>query len=370
MLAVAGLLAGCAGEPQGAGRGVTFASVSAGRLHTCAVTDQRDIYCWGHNEYGALGDSTTSQRSTPVRVHAALAFQSVSAGFDYTCALTTAAAAYCWGANFNGQLGDGTTINRLVPVPVEGGLQFREIAAGEAHTCAVSPPTAAYCWGAPLGPDPDGGILPIQLRPVRLTLGFATVSSGYEISCAVSPTGAVYCWGQQPPGVVISDTSLLAIASPAPVANGVSLASVSAGHKHACGLAPDGHAYCWGRNTSGQLGDSTTTDRLSPVPLAGAAVFASLTAHAPSHSCGIDGAGTALCWGQNSFGQLGNGTRTSSTVPAPVAESSPFVSLSVGFAHTCGVTVAGTALCWGSGGFGQLGTGAAGDTTRPVAVAP
>ena len=348
---------------------VTFVAVTAGRLHSCALTALHEAYCWGRNVYGALGDGTTRDSSAPVHVAAPFDFEAITAGFDHTCGLATTGAAYCWGANFNGELGDGTTTNRANPVAVAGGLAFRSLSAGEAHTCGVTTGGASFCWGAPLGPAPGGGVLPNRLRPTALSgPGFTEVSAGYEIACALTVGGTQYCWGLFPPGVDFADSTVASTAVPAPVGGGVTLRSISAGHKHACGVAADGRAYCWGRNQTGQVGDSGRSYASDPVAVAGAHIFVSVSAHSPSHSCGVTDARSAYCWGANHLGQLGNGSDSTGLVPKHVAGPHAFTDVSTGFYHSCGLTSDGRVYCWGYGGFGQLGGGTLTDAREPQAV--
>jgi alpha-tubulin suppressor-like RCC1 family protein len=344
--------------------------VSAGRLHACGVTLQGAAYCWGSNTRGQLGDGTTEDRAAPVRVVSGVPFEAVSAGFGHSCGVTRSDVAFCWGGNSNGELGDGTEENRTVPVPVSGGHFFQAITTGEAHTCAVTTTGLGYCWGAAIGLAPDGTRLPNATAPARLPLEpLLALSAGYEIACAVTRAGVTYCWGLRPPGVPFNEDTV-SWATPQLVAGAPTLVTVSAGHKHACGLGEDGRTYCWGRNTSGQLGDGTFESRSEPRPVMGDVFPDGVSAHGPTHTCGLRQRGVAYCWGRNLLGELGDGTTVASTVPVPVTGGHAFVSVNVGFNYTCGVTTAGTAYCWGYGRLGQLGTGTLEDSAEPVAVAP
>lgn len=358
-------------DATGPEAGPAWAQISAGRLHSCALTTARRAYCWGLNSHGALGDGTTETRTVPVAVAGELRFRSISAGFDYSCGVTTSGLVYCWGDNFNGQLGDGTTAHRSIPAAVSGSRTFVSVSAGEAHTCGMATTGELLCWGAPVGPAPGGGLLPNQLVPtVEPGVAFAQVSSGYEIVCAVTGTGAPYCWGLYPPGVHFSDTTQHSAGYPVAVeANGVSLAAVSAAHKQACGLTAAGQAYCWGENPQGQLGIGTTIDADVPQLVSGGLAFSSLDSRGPSHSCGVTTAGIGYCWGGNYFGQLGIESDSASPVPAVIAGGLRFVALATGFYHSCGVTTGGGAYCWGYGAFGQLGRGDTTSARRPARVA-
>ena len=297
---------------------LTFAAVSAGSSHTCGVTPDGTTYCWGDNTFGELGDGTTTNRTTAVRVLGGLTFASVSAGNLSTCGVTTGGAAYCWGWNGAGQLGDGTTTNRAVPVTVLGGLTFTTLTAGLNH------------------------------------------------SCGVTTAGAAYCWGQNSHGQ-LGDGTTTGRNSPVAVVGALVFAAVSAGGYHTCGLTTAHAAYCWGQNTGGQLGDGTTTDGTSPVPVLGGLSFAAVGAGG-GHTCGMTTGGAAYCWGGNSSGQLGDGTTTNRSAPVAVMGGLRFAVVSAGGAHTCGVTTGAAAYCWGRNSSGQLGDGTTNDALVPVRV--
>jgi alpha-tubulin suppressor-like RCC1 family protein len=281
--------------------GVSFATVIAGSGHTCGVTAAGAAYCWGANDFGMLGDGTTTNRLTPVPVLGGVSFTSVGVGLGHSCGLTAAGTAYCWGSNEEGQLGDGTTTGRLTPVPVAGGLSFASVAASFIHTCGVTTGGAAYCWGwnregelgvgtatgpetcvfpPPLGGSTDCSTVPV---PVAGGVSFTTLSIGVHNlqSCGVTAAGAAYCWGYNANGELgvgtttgpemcaqVNASDVPCSTVPVPVAGGISFTAVSAGEAHNCGVTAAGDAYCWGVNGVGQLGDGTTTLRLTPVQVA------------------------------------------------------------------------------------------------------
>jgi alpha-tubulin suppressor-like RCC1 family protein len=259
------------------------------------------------NNNGQLGDGTTTGRREPAPVVGGRTFVRIATGILHSCALTPAGDAYCWGWNGNGQLGDGTTTNRAVPTLVAGGHAFARIDTYSIHTCALTAAGAAYCWGFNAGGMLGDGTTTDRHAPVAAAAGltFTEIATTAGESCGLAAGGAVHCWG--------------AAYGPAPVAvAGVPpLTSLSAGGGHICGLTVVGAAYCWGANQDGQLGDGTTTSRAAPQVVAGDLSFAALSATGWRHACGVTLSGRAYCWGDNSDGQLGDGTGTSRLVPTP-----------------------------------------------------
>ena len=156
--------------------------VAAGVGHTCALMNSGEVYCWGSNQYGQLGDGSTTQRLTPVAVSALSGATAIAAGAGYTCALVAGGAVYCWGDNFHGQLGDGSTTRRLTPVTVGGLYGTTTIAAGRSHACVVVASAAVRCWGAngfgQLG-DGTAGIRPFP-APVLIQINLNLFSNGFE----------------------------------------------------------------------------------------------------------------------------------------------------------------------------------------------
>jgi len=256
--------------------GHRFQQVDAGMSHTCAVSyHDGPIYCWGYNGRGQIGDGTTSissPRLTPVQVASTLLFKRVATGAGHTCAVTTDNWAYCWGNNDLGQLGDSSSAPfRARPVRVAGNRHFRLISAGMEHNCAVTPEGRAFCWGHGLDGQLGNGkrYLSFWPRAVAGGLSFQQLTSGSWFNCGVTTAFQAYCWGMGGTGQ-LGDTQTATALRPEAVVGGLDFRQLSGGDEHTCGVTIAGVGYCWGDNDEGTLGNGTTESSLVPVKIAGA----------------------------------------------------------------------------------------------------
>jgi alpha-tubulin suppressor-like RCC1 family protein len=322
-------------------------SMSAGGGRTCAITQDRDLYCWGQSFFGGVfqparvsGIPGTSkavsvshgltcvlteagstycweQLGSPARVGGP-AFSEVLAAAFSACGLTGSGELYCWGSNMYGGVGDGTTDDRTEPVRVAAGARFRQLSPGDSHACAVTTGGEALCWGRnSWGVVGDGTLGNVRLQPTKVAGGhrFRSVHSGGNITCALTEQGMAHCWGL---AGLLGDGTQETRPVPGPVAGSHSFRTLAAGNAHVCGLTPEGAVYCWGRNAEGQLGTGTREDALIPTRVHTTERFSDLAA-GRHHTCGVTPAGVVFCWGYNGDGQLGTGRVTMGWhTPVPV----------------------------------------------------
>ena len=376
------------------------ASISAGGDHTCAVISGNG-YCWGENYNGELGDGTHINSGFPAAVDtsgvlAGKTLTQISAGYEHTCALDAAGAAYCWGLNSYGQLGDASTSSTSAPVAVDvsgvlAGKTLIQITAGIADTCALDAAGAAYCWGdnsyGQLGDgSTTGSSVPVAVDTSGVLAGktLTQITPDHEHTCALDATaGTVYCWGgnsysQLGDGSTTGSSVPVAVDTSGVLA-GQAITQIAVGWYDTCALdATAGTVYCWGRNSYGQLGDGSTTDSSVPVAVDTGGVLAGkpltqITIGAYD-MCAIDASGAAYCWGDNHFGELGDGSTTDSSVPVAVdtggvLAGQALTQITAGVWHTCSVAANGGVYCWGRGASGELGDGGTGiPSSVPVLV--
>ena len=367
-------------------RTVSLLQVDAGGEHTCGIGDDGKTYCWGDNDSGQLGDGTTgTDRTTPRAVNTAETFTQVSAGDLHTCAVTGGGAAFCWGEGAVGRLGNGGTTDQPSPGAVSGGLSFSSISAGGNHTCAITSGTSrAYCWGGDGdGQLGNGTLAGQQTSPdsVETALTFASISAGGSISgnpfhtCAVDPLGNAHCWGDDTNGQLGNGASITGdqhLPSPVDqtgVTGGTFAPGISAGAFHTCAHTPGSLGYCWGVEANGRVGNgSTVGNETSPALVLGGHLFTQISAGYTS-SCAIEG-GAAFCWGSDGNGQIGNGATTGDqTTPQPVSGAITFAQLSISGFHVVGRESGGQTHGWGDNDNGQVGDGRTTDQDVPVFVA-
>jgi photosystem II stability/assembly factor-like uncharacterized protein/alpha-tubulin suppressor-like RCC1 family protein len=352
-----------------------FVSIAAGRVHTCGLTSGGGVKCWGDNSYGQLGDGTTTQRFTPVDVIGltsgvrAIASSGLGDSSNYTCALTSGGGVKCWGANENGELGDGTRTRRLTPVDVKGLTKgIRAIAIGSHHTCALTSGGEVKCWGL----YSESGSIPTPTDVSGLAGGVKAISAGMGYTCALTSSGGVKCWGGNTYGVLGGGT-LTARQTTVNVSGLTSgVTAITASGLHTCALTSGGGVKCWGYNWDGQLGDGTYSIRAAPVDVRGLTDGVAAISGGYAHTCALTSGGGVQCWGDNGFGQLGDGTHTDRAAPVDVRGLTKGVKaiFASGANFTCALTSDDEFKCWGNNFFGGMPFGTNIQALNPADVRP
>jgi alpha-tubulin suppressor-like RCC1 family protein len=335
--------------------GAAALAIATGPFHACAVTERGGVECWGSNAFGQLGSGRTTDSSfVPIDVSGlADGIVSVAAGRTHTCALTSQGGVKCWGANGSGQLGDGSTTWSRVPVDVSG-LEsgISAIAAGGEHTCALTVAGGVKCWGANAY-DEFGNSAAIATAPVDvpgLASGVGVIAAGSSHTCALISAGGVKCWGTNGSGQLgIGERGGSSLQPVDVVGLGAGVTAVSAGDWHTCALTGAAGVACWGAASSATDGSPVVVAGLADgvaaitaggdtscaltsvgevecwgsfdagpqeVPGLGAGIGA--LASGGDYVCALDDAGVIRCWGSNRAGQLALGTRCLSESSLPV----------------------------------------------------
>ncbi len=356
-----------------------YRSITAGKDHTCALSKSGEILCWGSNQYGQLGATTTEtcQFQLPLSQYAApcsrkpfrvmcpagspCTFVAVDAGRYFTCAIDTNNHAWCWGKNDAGQLGYSSNTSteihqRITPTPIteELNLGFTTLSAGEFHTCAVSRAGYVFCWGN--NTFNQGGVAtPNALTARRISSGtkYASVSAGKRHTCAVKGTGDLDCWGgnlnnelANTPTIYLTP-SAVSMAQWHPALQGA-VRQVAAGWMHTCAHLTGGSTVCWGMT---RPADSTILT--APAVTDVAAGLVGYTGY--DEVCAVV-AGEMFC---------GN---TAGPLQKKPGSPANFATATVGEMHYCAVDTSGAAWCWGSNWYGQLSNGPLNATSNMVAV--
>jgi len=337
-------------------------------------------YAWGYNADGELGDGDTTQSTTPVQVSlpTGVMATAMAAGASHSLAIDSGGKLYAWGSNARGELGNGSTTGSDIPVLVSlpPGVTASAIAAGGFHSLAIGSDGKLYAWGGNGNGQLGNGSTTDSSVPMVVTLPSGVtptaIATGTYHSLVSGSNGKLYAWGYNNYGqlgngsTTESHTPVLVL-----LPSGVTARAVAAGYEHSLASGSDGKLYAWGQNFDGELGNGTSTNSYTPVVVSlPSGVTASAIATGQYHSLAIGSDGKLYAWGNNFYGELGDGTTNDSYIPVAVNLPAGVTARAVaaGSDHGLAIGSDGKLYAWGFNGYGQLGNGSQAEGDVPVLV--
>ena len=366
-------------------------AASVGGYHALALRTDGSLWAWGTNAYGQLGDSTTSLRTTPVRIGLLNNWKTIAASTSHSMAIKTDGTLWAWGRNDYGQLGQANTVDSSSPVQVGTSTSWKSISVSERHTLAIKTDGSLWAWGANYNGQLGDNTNTTRTSPVQIgtALDWVSIAAGnYAFSAAVRNNGTLWVWGSNYAGVLGDGTNYNQDGSSVPKQVGIDMnwKSVAAGGAYYGDLAyiialrTDGSRWGWGGNNLGQLGNGRTGNNdgvfnhpggIKPVSF-GLGRINSVSA-GTSHVAVVKVDGTLWTWGSNASGQLGNGSSTmngSAPViqPAKIGTATDWLTVKSGQSHNIALKTDGSLWSWGDGSGGKLGLGSSSQRTSPTRI--
>ena len=381
-----------------------LSEVIIGDFRSAGLTSEGQVFTWGNNSYGQLGDGTTTNRLYPTNITSYFNLDhgervvSLSLGSSHSIALTSEGRVFTWGRNNHGQLGDGTTIQRLTPTEITNsfnlGLSEKIIALslGNSHSIALTSEGQVFTWGRNGEGQLGDGTIGDRLIPINITNNFnigpgeriIAISLGSFHSSALTTEGRIFTWGlnrdgRLGDGTVLDRLNPTDITSSFNLDNGGAIISISMGGSHSSALTTEGRVFTWGLNSNGRLGDGTTTNRLTPTNITDLfflshgekIVSVNLGAF---HSAALTTEGRVFTWGLNRHGRLGDGTTVDKFNPIDITngfninQEETIICLSLGNSHSSALTSDNRFFAWGLNNEGQLGDGTTTIQLKPIEI--
>ena len=357
-----------AGPPVAADDPIALTAGAASSTMQCAITGDHRARCWGT----LATDVLPGEPTVPTLVQGLDAVEEIAITWSVACARRTDRTVWCWGRpGESGMLGDGTSATRSTPAPVPGLADVTRVVATSWSLCALSAEGVVWCWGSNerggLGvgsSEPNVG-LPARVIGIDDAIDLA---AGYNTVCAVQRGGSVLCWGRTNDEHSLGGTGGgVFVSSPSPVAGLAQVRAVAVGALFACALHDDGTVSCWGRNDRGQLGDGTTTPRVTPLRVSGLDGVVELAA-GDRIACVRQREGTVACWGHVNDSQRVEDPHAPQLTPVAIEGITHAVELSVDARDVCVLLEGGDIRCWGVNAVGSVGDGTHESRSTPTPV--
>lgn len=347
---------------------VRYTDIKSFGNHAVALKEDFTIWTWGNNQYGQLGDNTTTSQLIPVQIAGSpRSYTAIDCGGTHSLAIDSVGVSWAWGNNQSGQLGDNTNTSRLTPVSIVGGNTFARLSGGDTHTIAVDTSDALFCWGSNVYGELGNNGNTNTASPIYIAtiFPFVKVSAGKNYSTAIDFKGGGWAWGYNNKGQLGDGTTTSRLTPVSIIFLDKSFVEITANSDFNIAYDDLSAGWAWGNNDVGQLGDDTLVSKLSPVLVNRSEISFISISNGDAHSLGVDIDGNLWVWGKNNVGQLGDNTTTSKTIPTAIfVTNTTFTKVAAGNEVSYALDTNGRIWAWGSNSFGKLGINAATTESR------
>jgi alpha-tubulin suppressor-like RCC1 family protein len=334
---------------------------------------QGNLWAWGNNFNGKLGDNTTASKSSPIQeITRGTNWSFVASGRSHTAAIKTDGTLWTWGNNGNGKLGDNTTANKSSPIQtITGGNNWSSVAVGYGHTAAIKTDGTLWTWGLNTNGQLGNNTTTHRSSPIQtIAVGtnWSKIACGRGHTAGVKTDGTLWTWGRNYSGQLGDNTTTNRSSPVQTITGGTNWSKIACGYLHTAAIKTDGTIWTWGRNYSGELGDGTATNKSSPVQTITGGTTWNFVACGTYYTAAIKTDGTIWLWGGNGIGQLGDNTTASKSSPIQtIAGGTNWSKVACGGNHTAAIKTDGTLWLWGDNTFyGQLGDNTSENKSSPV----
>jgi len=354
------------------GEGAYIKQVELGDCYSAALTNTGELWTWGSNKKGQLGDGTTTNHDRPIHIKSGTIFKTISlgkfSGYGHGGAIDNDGNLWMWGYNYNGQLGDGTTTDHYEPVHIKKGTAFKTLSLGHNHSGAIDSSGNLWMWGDNSEGQLGDGTTTNHYEPVKVKQGtsFMALSLGENYSGAIDSSGNLWMWGDNGIGQ-LGDGTTTESKEPIIVKSGTEFKSLSLGFWHSGAIDSSGNLWMWGRGAAGQLGNGKRNTSYTPINIKQGTSFKALSL-GEDYSGAIDSSGNLWMWGYNKSGQIGDGATSDRLEPIQIKQGTSFGNISLGTSHSGAIDTVGNLWMWGSNGQGRLGDGTTTDTSTPIKI--